>query len=65
MKFSFSTILILLSSFFISDVYSQCFTEQNFTTQGQSTYTLPGTAAESYLIEIETKGADGGDFLWG
>ena len=26
---------------------------------------MPGTAGESYFIEIEAKGADGGDFLWG
>lgn len=44
---------------------AQCFSEQTFLTPGETTYTIPGTAGENYLIEIEAKGADGGDFLWG
>lgn len=34
-------------------------------TPGESTFTVPGASGESYIIEIEVRGADGGDFLWG
>jgi hypothetical protein len=64
MKKLLPTIFILLATFFCSNIYAQCFSEQTFTTPGQSTFTLPGTAADFHLVEIETKGADGGDFLW-
>ena len=64
MKKLMPTIFILLGTFFSSNIHAQCFSEQTFITPGQSTFTLPGTAAESHLVEIETKGSDGGDFLW-
>ena len=62
-KLILSAFLILITVF-INNIYSQCFTTQNFTTPGETTFTLPGGSSESYQIEIETKGADGGDFLW-
>lgn len=64
MKKLFLSAILILATVSINNIYSQCFSAQNFTTPGESTYTLPGSAADSYQIEIETKGADGGDFLW-
>lgn len=61
-----NTILsILFGLFGVYTLHAQCFSEQIFNTPGQSTFSVPGTAAENYIIEIETRGADGGDFLWG
>lgn len=65
MKNVFTSIFFCFFIFSSFSFYAQCFTEQNFTVPGQSTFTVPGTSSESYVIEIEARGADGGDFLWG
>ncbi|MDF1696916.1 MAG: T9SS type A sorting domain-containing protein [Saprospiraceae bacterium] len=61
-KFSFAFLFSLLC---FSTLWSQCFSEQNFTTSGESMFTIPGAVSENYTVEIEVRGADGGDFLWG
>lgn len=63
----FSKIILfsLLAIFLSNDMYSQCFAEQTYSSPGEHTFTIPGTSGESYLIEVEVRGADGGDFLWG
>ena len=62
----FTTLLtVFLSIFYISSTSAQCFSEQLFDNPGEFTFIVPGMASESFLIEIEARGADGGDFLWG
>ena len=61
LKLSFAVVLICLSNFLLA----QCFSEQSYTTPGEYTYIVPGATSESFTIEIEARGADGGDFLWG
>jgi len=65
MKNFLQLLLFALFTCFSFQLSAQCFSEQTFITPGQSTFTVPGTSGQSYLIEIEAKGADGGDFLWG
>lgn len=65
MKFLLSVNFILVFIVLFNQAFAQCFSEQNFISPGESTYILPGDASQSYLIEIEARGADGGDFLWG
>lgn len=57
---------ILFSIFLFSAVLlkSQCFSEETYTAPGTSNFTIPGTAADSYTVQIEVRGGDGGDFLW-
>jgi len=45
-------------------LHGQCFYSETFDTPGQFNYTIP-TASANYIIEIEARGGDGGDFLWG
>ncbi len=48
----------------IDHINAQCFSDQNFTSIGEHTYVIPGAPNETYTIEIEAEGADGGDFIW-
>ena len=61
-------LLSLLAAFSIicsaNTLYAQCFSEQSFTAPGEHTYIVPGATTESFLIEIEARGGDGGDFIW-
>lgn len=55
-----------LFTFFVAQHLSaQCWPAQTFSTAGEYTYTVPGTASDQYTITIFADGADGGDFLWG
>ena len=65
MKFSTILFTSFLTLFIANILSAQCFTEQNFDTPGEHTYIIPGLATETFLIEVESRGADGGDFLWG
>lgn len=47
-----------------SYLQGQCFDSETFVTPGQFNYTIP-TGSANYIIEIEARGGDGGDFLWG
>jgi hypothetical protein len=58
---------ILITLLFIcqtSWVHSQCFESETFVDPGAFNFTLP-TVSANYIIEIEVRGADGGDFIWG
>ena len=65
MKYTIFLFTSTIALFFTASLSAQCFSEQNFDTPGEHTYTIPGLATETFLIEIESRGADGGDFLWG
>lgn len=55
---------IVLLSCQVSSLNGQCFNSVTFDTPGEFNYTIP-TGSVSYIIEIEARGGDGGDFLWG
>ncbi len=65
MKYLQNSLFTLSFTLLSIHINAQCFSQQTFTTPGQSTFTIPGATGENFLIEIEAKGADGGDFLWG
>lgn len=56
-----TSLLILFASYQLN---AQCFSEQSFEDPGEFTYIVPGASSESFLIEIEARGGDGGDFIW-
>ncbi|MGK0315655.1 MAG: hypothetical protein ACI86M_001887 [Saprospiraceae bacterium] len=45
-------------------IHSQCFDSVTFVDSGAFNFTIP-TDSANYIIEIEVRGADGGDFIWG
>ena len=58
----FAALLLIIA---VHQGNAQCFSEQSFVDPGEYTYIVPGASSESFLIEIEARGGDGGDFLWG
>ncbi len=60
-----TTLLTAITSLFLNHQLSaQCFSEQSYADPGEYTYIVPGASSESFLIEIEARGGDGGDFIW-
>jgi hypothetical protein len=54
-------LLLMLTSQF--DLNGQCFGVQTYTAPGAQVFTIPGGPGDIYTIEIETLGADGGDYI--
>lgn len=61
----YHSLIFAFFSFCTMELHAQCFPTQTYTNPGTYNYTIPGTAADTYEVEITTRGADGGDFLWG
>ena len=63
MKTVFTIFIMLVTN--ICLVHGQCFSIQNYSNPGVTNWTVPGGSGDTYQIEIEVRGGDGGDFLWG
>ncbi len=65
MNYSKRLISYCFAIFFAFNLSAQCFPDQSYFNPGEYTFTVPGMSSETFLIEIEARGGDGGDFLWG
>ena len=63
-NFLFQAVFILFVIRPSFSLHAQCFETVIFENPGESTFTIPSESA-NYIIEIEARGADGGDFVWG
>jgi len=58
-------VLIVFLAFISFNISAQCFNQQDFSSPGKYTFTVPGTNDIQYKIEISTKGADGAPYMLG